>query len=170
MGVWIKYKNKVMEVTTFEINGARTKTDKGPIVDAGQGVNFFAPDGDGIVVGYYSKEKAKMVFDKLTERVARLEILTRCIQGFDPEILNENTEDEVTLKALLDLMIFEIPNDQTDPIFKEWEREAKRSKEKIELKKTKAKSANLVVNIDGHQLKNAMTDYNKMVVKKDEKK
>lgn len=91
-----------------------------------------------------------MVFDKLTERVARLEILTRCIQGFDAEILNEDTEDEVTIKALLDLMIFEIPNDQTDPIFKEWEREAKRSKERIELKKD-------------------MTDYSKMAVKKNEK-
>lgn len=169
MGVWIKYKNKVMEVTTFKITDVRTKNDKGRIVDEGQGVNFFAPDGDGIVVGYYSKEKAKMVFDKLTERVARLEILSRCIQGFDAEILNEDTEDEVTLKALLDLMIFEIPNDTTDPIFKEWEREVKKSKEKIELKKAKAKSANLVVNIDGRQLKKAMTDYNKMAVKKNGK-
>ena len=135
MGVWIKYKNKVMEVTTFEINDARTKTDKGRIVDAGQGVNFFAPDGDGIVVGYYSKEKAKMVFDKLTERIARLEILTRCVQGFDPEILNEDTEDEVnedevTLQALLDLMVFEVPNDNTDPIFKEWEKKKKKAKVK----------------------------------------
>lgn len=162
MGVWIKYKNKVMEVTTFEINDARAKTDKGPIVDKGQGVNFFAPDGDVIVVGYYSKEKAKMVFDKLTERVARLEILTRCIQGFDAEILNEDTENEVTLKALLDLMIFEIPNGQTDPIFKEWEKEAKRVKMAKELKKIKEVS----VNIDGHQLKKAMVDYNKIGVKK----
>lgn len=58
MGVWIKYKNKVMEVTTFEITDERTKTDKGRIVDTDQGVNFFAPDGDAIVVGYYSKEKS----------------------------------------------------------------------------------------------------------------
>lgn len=169
MGVWIKYKNKVMEVTTFGITDGRTKTDKGRIVDAEQGVNFFAPDGDGIVVGYYSKEKAKMVFDKLTERVARLEILSRCIQGFDADILNEDNDDEVTLKALLDLMIFEIPNDQTDPIFKEWEREAKKSKEKIELKKAKAKTANSVVSIDGNQLKKDITDYNKMVVGKNGK-
>ncbi len=169
MGVWIKYKNKVMEVTTFEINDARTKTDKGRIVDEGQGVNFFAPDGDGIVVGYYSKEKAKMVFDKLTERVARLEILTRCVQGFDADILNGDNDDEVTLQALLDLMIFEIPNDQTDSIFKEWEKEGKRAKMAKELKKAKAKSTNPVVNIDGRQLKKAMTDYNKMVVNKHEK-
>lgn len=162
MGVWIKYKNKVMEVTTFEITDGRTKNDKGRIVDEGQGVNFFAPDGDGIAVGYYSKEKAKMVFDKLTERVARLEILTRCIQGFDAEILNEDTENEVTLKALLDLMIFEIPNGQTDPIFKEWEKEAKRVKMAKELKKIKEVS----VNIDGHQLKKAMVDYNKIWEKK----
>ena len=170
MGVWIKYKNKVMEVTTFEINDARTKTETGHIVDAGQGVNFFAPDGDGIVVGYYSKEKAKMVFDKLTERVARLEILSRCVQGFDADILNENNDDEVTLKALLDLMIFEIPNDNTDPIFKEWEKEAKRVKMAKELKKAKAKSVNPVVNIDGHQLKKTMIDYNKIAVKKNGKK
>lgn len=162
MGVWIKYKNKVMEVTTFEITDGRTKTDKGRIVDTDQGVNFFAPDGNDIVVGYYSKEKAKMVFDKLTERVARLEIITRCIQGFDPEILNEDTEDDVTLKALLDLMIFEIQNDQTDPIFKEWEKEAKRVKMAKELKKTREVS----VNIDWHQLKKAMVDYNKIGVKK----
>lgn len=162
MGVWIKYKNKVMEVTTFEITDGRTKTDKGRIVDTDQGVNFFAPDGNAIVVDYYSKEKAKMVFDKLTERVARLEIITRCIQGFDPEILNEDTEDDVTLKALLDLMIFEIQNDQTDPIFKEWEKEAKRVKMAKELKKTREVS----VNIDWHQLKKAMVDYNKIGVKK----
>lgn len=130
MGVWIKYKNKVMEVTTFEILDMRTKTDKGNYAYAGQGLSFFAPDGDVIVVGYDSKEKAKMVFDKLTERIARLEILTRCVQGFDPEILNEDEDDEVTLQALLDLMIFEVPNDKADPIFKEWEKEVKKAKVK----------------------------------------
>ena len=157
MGVWIKYKNKVMEVTTFEILDIKTKTDKGNYAYAGQGVTFYAPDGDVIVVCYDSKEKAKMVFDKLTERIARLEILTRCIQGFDPEILNEDAEDEVTLKALLDLMIFEVPNDNTDPIFKEWEKEKKAN----EALKAKPKSVK--------DVKKPVVNYNKMAVKKNGK-
>lgn len=169
MGVWVDLGDKIMEVTMFETMNTEKMNDKGKLVPTGMGVVFFSPDGDCAKKYYDTVEKAKMVFDKLKERVARLEILSRCIQGFDPEILNEDNNDEVTLKALLDLMIFKVPR-ENDPIFKEWEREAKRAKMSKDLKKAKVKSTNPVVSIDGRQLKNAMTDYNKMmVVKKNEK-
>lgn len=133
MGFWVRCGNKMMEVTSFKINEYNHIDEDRKSINAKEGIMLFSSDAEQILVNYCSERYAKLVFNKLVSHVARLEILTRCVENFDAEILNEDTEDDVTLSALESAFIFQLPVDENDKILRDWtkeENEKRRAKNK----------------------------------------
>lgn len=128
----------MMKVSCFKIIEYNRIGENKKSIYGKEGLILFSPDAEQILVNYCSERYAKLVFNKLVSHVTRLEILTRCVENFDAEILNEDTEDDVTLAALESAFIFQLPVDENDKILRDWIKE-ETEKHRAKNKKVKGK-------------------------------
>lgn len=128
MGVWVKCKNRMMEVTSFKINDKKVLKENGMFMLEKEGILLYSADAEILMIDYESERYAYLVFNRLIEHIARLEMITRCLQGTDTSILGDPDMDD-SLDELCNNMIFKLPCDKNELyIYALKEKEAKEVK------------------------------------------
>lgn len=87
MGVWVKCNERMLEVTSFKINDKEVLKENGMFMLEKEGILLYSADAEIIMVDYESERYAYLAFNRLIKHIARLEMITRCLQGTDTSIL-----------------------------------------------------------------------------------
>lgn len=113
MGVWVKCNKRMLEVTSFKINDKKVLKENGMFMLEKEGILLYSADAEILMVDYESERYAYLAFNRLIKHIARLEMITRCLQGTDTSILGDPDMDD-SLDELCNNMIFKLPCDKNE--------------------------------------------------------
>lgn len=113
MGIWVKCEDRMLEVTSFKINDKKVLKENGMFLLEREGILLYSADAEILMVDYESERYAYLVFNRLIEHIARLEMITRCLQGTDTSVLSDPDMDD-SISELCNSMIFKLPADKNE--------------------------------------------------------